>query len=87
MPFPVADTIRIAATAVTSLSVGKVVSEVIKHNTSPNTRLDKIQLQVGGAALSMVIAGAATTRAEEFVRSVAEKVASRTAEKATTPNA
>lgn len=77
MPFPVADTIRLVTGTATSLSVGKVISEVIKHNTSPNTKLDKIQLQVGGAALSMVIAGAATTRAEEAVRSVIEKVANR----------
>jgi hypothetical protein len=76
MPFPIADITRLTATTATALGVGKVLSDVIKNNTSPVTKLDKIQLQVGGYALSIVVAGFATARMEETVRSVAEKVSS-----------
>lgn len=74
MPFPVATAARLVVGTATSISVGKVISDVIKHNTTPVTRLDKIQMQVAGTALSLVIAGAATTHVEGLVKSIANKV-------------
>jgi hypothetical protein len=81
MPFPVATAARIVAGTATSISVGKVISEVIKNNTSPVTRLDKIQMQVAGTALSLVIAGAATAHVEGMVKSIVEKTAALQAER------
>ena len=71
---PITATARLAAGVVTSLSVGKVVSEVIKNNVTPTSNLDRTMVQVGGAALSMVIAGAAVSRVEGMVTDIAAKV-------------
>jgi hypothetical protein len=65
---------RLVAGTATSLCVGKVVSEVIKNNVTALSTPARVQVAVGGAALSMVIAGAATARVEGFVGDVVEKI-------------
>ena len=65
---------RLVAGTATSLCVGKVVSEVIKNNVNVLSTPARVQVAVGTAALSMVIAGAATARVENFVGDVVSKV-------------
>jgi len=78
MNLPLADITRFAATAATSLSVSKVLSEVIKNNIPATTKtLDTVQVKVGGAVLSFVIGGAAVRRVEELANDVAVRVAAR----------
>jgi hypothetical protein len=64
---------RLVAGTATSLCVGKVVSEVIKNNVNVLSTPARVQVAVGSAALSMVIAGAATARVESFVGDVAQR--------------
>jgi hypothetical protein len=64
---------RLVAGTATSLCVGKVVTEIVKNNVNITSTAARIQVAIGGAALSMAVAGAATSYMEGFVGDVASK--------------
>lgn len=58
--FPAATILTTVASGVASMSVGKVVSEIVKSNTNPVTTLEKIQVTVGTTVLSAALGTVAT---------------------------
>ena len=74
MSFPVTAAIRATAGVATSLSVGNVISSVIKNNMTPSTKLDAIQMKVAGAALGLVVGTVASTYVENFVGDVTKSL-------------
>jgi hypothetical protein len=46
---------KFAAGLAASLSVGKVIEDIIKHNTTVVTRFDSVTTHVGGFVLGMIV--------------------------------
>ena len=59
--FPAASILTTVASGVASMSVGKVVTEIVRSNTNPVTTLEKIQVTVGTTVLSAAL-GTVTTQ-------------------------
>lgn len=68
--FPAATILTTVASGVASMSVGKVVSEIVKSNTNPVTTLEKIQVTVGTTVLSAALGTVAT----QYVAKTANEV-------------
>lgn len=73
--FPVVPVATFVATTATSITVNKVVKEIVKHNVpGAITRLDTIQVKIGTAALSMTVASAAVATVEETARRLTKSI-------------
>lgn len=70
--FPAATILTTVASGVASMSVGKVVSEIVKSNTNPVTTLEKIQVAVGTTVLSAALGTVTTTYVAKTANEVIE---------------
>lgn len=70
--FPAATILTTVASGVASMSVGKVVSEIVKSNTNPITTLEKIQVAVGTTVLSAALGTVTTTYVAKTANEVIE---------------
>lgn len=74
MSFPIATAIRATAGLATSVSVGNVIGQVIKHNVTPASKLDAVQMKIAGAALGLVVGTVASNYVENAVGDITKSL-------------
>ena len=70
--FPVGTVARLGVNVLTTVSVGKVVSDVIKNNVTVETTADAIRLAAGKFVIGMVVTDLALQNVNEKMDGIAK---------------